>query len=627
MIYLIIGHRGVGKTSWLKKLEKLFIQYKKQALFIDLDDEIQKQTGKSIDFLIQKNKFRGIEKNILYQLVCKYKNISHPVFIALGAGFDLKGFYEEHIRSDNRQARHIFSNCKIIHLMRETDSQGRVFLDRPRLNLKLSPYEEYSSFYKERQKLYQKFADEKFILPEWDFTFNTLEKLFFYKELSFLNEQKIKKAIITLNKNSLPEDETKWKNFINKRLKWDFCFFELRDDDWSSEELYNFLNIIPKQKLILSFRKSEESVFLKQDLSSVLWDWSMEKEEKPPSVPAILSLHQRGDDLKVSIKNLMQHKAHHYKLAVPVYNLEELLTGHHWFLKDPACRSFLPLSSDGQWRWYRQVYSSLMKLHFIRESLIGVKDQPYLHEHLINCFNFSRETLEHKFYAVLGDPIKHSASPAEYREDCAKQNMLFVKILLFESEFTKKNLKILQNLGLIFCAVTSPLKKKAFQLCDELGVCAQAGESVNTMRLKKDQWQGFSTDGQGLKVLLKSVPKDSVVVWGGGGLKNILQAKLPLADFYSARTGKKDSYLSKQIGNEENEEQFPQCVIWAVGRSRMKGCLFPPSAWKPKLVVDLNYTADSPGKEYALLTGAAYVSGWEMFKEQARVQKSFFTID
>ncbi len=627
MIYLIIGHRGVGKTIWLKKLEKLFIQHKKTALFIDLDREIEKQTGKTIASLIQANIFRKNEKDILYQLICKYKDISHPVFIALGAGFGLKGFYEEKIKLEERQLVNDLSNCKIIHLMRETDSQGRIFLDRPRLNFKLLPYEEYMSLYKDRQKWYQKFTDESFVLPEWDFELNSPEKLFFYKELSVFNEQKIKKVIITLNEQSLPVDKKKWEEFIDKRLKWVFCFFELRDDDWSDKQLNNLLNVIPKEKLILSFRRSENSVFLKQELSSVLWDWPLEKKDQPPNVPAILSLHQRNDDLKVSIKNLMKQKAHHYKLAVSIYNLEELLIGHRWFLKDSTHRSFLPMSSDGRWRWYRQLFGSRMKLHFIRESLIGVKDQPYLYEHLINCFNFSGETLENKFGAVLGDPIKHSASPVEYRRDCAKQNMLFVKIPLSEEEFTKKNLNFLQELGLVFCAITSPLKKKAFQLCDELDMCAKEGESVNTMNLRRGQWHGFSTDGQGLKLLLKSVPKGSVAVWGGGGLKKILKAKLPLADFYSARPGKKDSYLSKQSGNEETEKQSPQCVIWAVGRSRMKDCLFPPSSWKPKLVVDLNYTEDSPGKEYALLTGAKYISGWQMFKEQARVQKSFFKTD
>ena len=623
MIYLIIGHRGVGKTTWLKKLEKLFIQYKKQALFIDLDQEIERWTKKSIDVLIQENTFRKIEKDVLYQLICKHENVSRSVFIALGAGFDLNGFYKEKIKQ--KQTKRIFSHYKIIHLMRETDASGRVFLDRPRLNLKLSPYEEYLFLYKERQKIYWDFADEHFILPEWDFEFSDTEKLFFS-----LNKQKpnVAEAIITFNENSLSADKRKWKDSIDKRLNWGFCFFELRDDDWLDKQLCDLLSFIPNEKLILSFRRSENSVFLKQNLSSVLWDWPVEKKEKPPGVPAILSLHQRDDNLKASIENLMQHKAHHYKLAVPVYNLEELLTGHHWFLQDPVHRSFLPLSSDGRWRWYRQIFGSLMKLNFVRESCEGIQDQPYLYEHLMNSCRFNDQNKmvppAIKFCAVLGDPVAHSASPAEYRMDCADKKMLFVKISLSEEEFIKKNLGILQELGLVFCAVTSPLKKKAFSLCDELDEYTKIGQSVNTMVLQSDKWKGFSTDEQGLKVLLQSVPKDLVVVWGGGGLKNVLQAELPLADFYSARTGEKYSGVGEQVRNKKDKEESPQCVIWAVGRSRMKGCLFPPSSWKPKLVVDLNYTEDSPGKEYALLTGAEYVSGWQMFKEQARVQKSFF---
>ena len=623
MIYLIIGHRGTGKTTWLKKLQKLFAQYKKKAVFIDLDQEIEKQTKNSIDFLLRENKFRTLEKDILHQLICQYKNVSHSVFIALGAGFDLNGFYKEKIKKEKNQTKRVISYYRIIHLMRETDSQGRIFLNRPRLNLKLSPYKEYISLYQERKKAYWDFADEHFILPEWDFEFNSPEKLFFSLDKQKWNAAK---AIITLNKDSLSADKRKWKSFIDKRLKWDFYLFELRDDDWSDKQLNDLLSFIPKEKLILSFRKPGKSIFLKQDLSSLFWDWPLEKKEKPPGVPAILSLHQRNDDLKDSIKNLMEQKAHHYKLAVPIYSLEELLIGHQWFLQGPASRSFLPMSEDGRWRWYRQVFGTLMKLNFIRESCAGVQDQPYLYEHLQNsCYldNQSKVLLmEKKFCAVLGDPVAHSASMAEYRTDCAKRNMLFVKIALSEKEFTKKNLNILQKLGLVFCAVTSPLKKKAFQLCDELDMCAKAGESINTMILQNDRWKGFSTDGQGLKVLLPSVEGKSIAVWGGGGLKNILQAELSSADFYSARTGQKDGN-KVQVDNEKTKKLSPECVIWAVGRSRMKDCLFPPSNWKPKLVVDLNYTEDSPGKEYALLTGAKYISGWRMFKEQARLQKSF----
>ncbi len=67
----------------------------------------------------------------------------------------------------------------------------------------------------------------------------------------------------------------------------------------------------------------------------------------------------------------------------------------------------------------------------------------------------------------------------------------------------------------------------------------------------------------------------------------------------------------------------PKVVVWAVGRKRHKN--FPPDSWRPDTVVDLNYSDDSPGKEYAVKIGAKYVSGEIMFKAQAQQQREFWT--
>ena len=86
-----------------------------------------------------------------------------------------------------------------------------------------------------------------------------------------------------------------------------------------------------------------------------------------------------------------------------------------------------------------------------------------------------------------------------------------------------------------------------------------------------------------------------------------------LVSFYSARTG-------KVIKGQEGD---PDCVIWAVGRSRMPSCLNPPVNWKPQCVFDLHYTEDSPGREYALRVQAEYRSGWKWFQAQAFYQRKW----
>ena len=657
MIYLIIGHRGVGKTFWLEKLRKIFTDFyktnlnKEKCCFVDLDKEIEKETGQKINNLLSNKKrgtlrektndryFRSIEQNTLNKLIDKYKNTNSQVFIAVGAGFK------------NISKEETSPSCHIIHLIRETDSQGRVFLNRPRLITNQTPYEEYMSLYYERELLYQRVKEESFVLPEGDSEFDEGEKLLFNLKAGNLN------SIITLNKSNLPAHKEKWPDFINKRLAWGLRFFELRDDQLNTDDLSILLKVIPKEKQLLSFRTSKNSLFLKQDLSSLTWDWPLEK-GPPPHLPPILSLHERKKEtLNQLFEKLMKHKAHHFKLAVPIRNFKELMQGHLWFLEDPEHRSFLPISERGEvgrWRWYRQIFGPQMKLHFIRESRGEVFDQPFLYEHLL-FLNVNHPKPEMKtsapsispkyfpFAAVLGAPIFHSASPAFHRKLFSKKGMIFTKITMKEEEFTKETLYILQKMGLVCAAITSPLKKKAFQVCDEIDSAAKSIQSVNTLVFKDKNWFGSSTDQYGLQALLNSVEdgkffKNSssseedqrkTVVWGGGGLKNILKKELPFAHFYSARTGQKKEGIpfdsEKKLQRKKQEDKSPYTIIWAVGRNRMPDCVFPSSAWKPKWVIDLNYTENSPGKEYALLMGAEYISGTTMFKHQAKKQQRIFS--
>ena len=71
-ITLLIGHRGVGKTSLLTRLKKYARQLKIVSEFIDLDNYIEKEVGLSIDNIFQKQgeeKFRGYERKYLKSIV------------------------------------------------------------------------------------------------------------------------------------------------------------------------------------------------------------------------------------------------------------------------------------------------------------------------------------------------------------------------------------------------------------------------------------------------------------------------------------------------------------------------------------------------------------------------------
>ena len=697
MIYLIVGHRGVGKTLWLKKLEKLFASFQKTGvqtpLFFDLDKIVEKATQRSIHSYFQDQEsqkvFRCLEHTVLMGLINKYKFKKRVVFIALGAGFEWKTFglfpfvsglesqliepsgtlspalrdrhsvktdettgsrlgaelqpiepsgtlspalRDRHsVKTDETTGSRLGAESqliepsgtlspalRVVHLVRETDSHGRVFLDRPRLCKNKSPYEEYMFFYPQRERVYQQVRTESFVLPEQDFECSKAEELFFAQELfpdsQTLNDHNsnlkiLQGAIITLNKKSLPVRIDQWPAFIQKRLSWGLSFFELRDDQLSSKELEYLLSIIPKHKQLLSFYSKKNYFFKKiieakkecdgvvQDsrvlrkvsggtkeapsVEPVIWvDWPLEKGQ-PAFSPSnkmgiIASLHERkgGESIRGLGQKLIQHKADHFKLAVLVKSFSELLEGHLWFLQDPQNRSFLPISAQNsiesqkgreplflpqnrKWAWYRQVFGPYMKMNFIREGPSFVPDQPFLNQTARKPVSFVQaatlensrsihKALQHKgfkqakptgfvkgaalgaistlrvvdkkqekpktsisslralkksvgplFCAVFGDPVVHSASPAFHRAFFEKQGMVFVKIQMTEEEMTEENMGILQKMGLRFSAVTSPLKQKAFAVCDVADSPARSLKAVNTMIWKDERWFGYNTDLHG----------------------------------------------------------------------------------------------------------------------------------
>jgi shikimate 5-dehydrogenase len=67
--------------------------------------------------------------------------------------------------------------------------------------------------------------------------------------------------------------------------------------------------------------------------------------------------------------------------------------------------------------------------------------------------------------------------------------------------------------------------------------------------------------------------------------------------------------------------ESPGVLIWAANPNAE----FPPSTWKPKKVIDLNYREDSHAKTFALRAGAEYVSGLEMFNRQADEQQKLWS--
>jgi shikimate 5-dehydrogenase len=369
----------------------------------------------------------------------------------------------------------------------------------------------------------------------------------------------------------------------------------------SAAELEFALAAIPAERVIYSFRKEKPRTLpywtdCPLELGDFIGNFKGER--------VIRSLHERKPGQSVEDCARRIEGTGVLKLSIEIRDFDELEAGHRWMMQDPTRRAFLPRSIEanpGRWAWYRAWTSTVAPISFFREDEGSSPDQPTF----FDWMKRREKSQARGFAAVLGDPVVHSRTPIEHAAYFTDAPVFAIR--LTEEECDRGALDVLVRIGLRYAAVTAPLKEKAAR-------AAGTATSINTLFFDGKGWKGRNTDLIGFKKLAELVPPGEVAVWGGGGTLEAIRESLPRARFFSARTGEeRDS---------AGADASPRAVIWAVGRSRKT--LMPPSSWRPEVILDLNYAEDSPGREYALLAGAKYVSGLAMFQAQAQGQREFW---
>jgi shikimate kinase/shikimate 5-dehydrogenase len=563
---LIVGHRGTGKTTLLLRLKKYFPDQK----FADLDEEIQKSSGLSIPEIFKRYGeiyFRNLELSVLKQL------LESPInWISLGAGIDLQKVKAE------------FPNCNILWLCRESDSQGRIFLDRPSLEPNISPLLEYEMRYKARNQNFLKLSTWIYEVPEGLQEFCEFEKKLLSGEGDFSS------ASITVLPNLINQFDNRRQNLFSTNFK----FIEVRNDLPAAEVSSEY-----SAQLLFSIRNQEPPPF-----ENPPCDWALEL-GAPKMKVDILSSHDRLDEISLIevIQNLERHSslASHLKLSPVVYNLNEIIQGIEWQQKDCENRSFLPRSCDGRWQWVRLFLKGKQKINFVRQGVGTALDQPTMWQWLATPHR------PLSFAAVLGSPVKFSFSPAFHSKFFAKIGIPFWAIDLSVVEW-KSGIEILKQMGLVAAAVTSPLKSEA---------------GGNTLLLENFDYKVFNTDSSGLKGALAELQLNSpdlpVLVWGSGGVSGAIKEVFPQADFYSQRTGQR---LDKEGKDHQDLAQEYGILIWAGLPNGNK----PPNEIRFKGIFDLNYRENSVARDLALERQVPYFSGLKMFEIQGKEQQKLWQI-
>lgn len=562
---VFIGHRGVGKSTVLKRHSTYFAT----VPHFDLDKEIENRQGQAVSQIFSErgeSYFRDLEKKVFLELI---KNESYV--IAVGGGFN---------------PDFIPSNNEIIWIRRETDKDGRLFLNRPRLNTSVSPLQESLDLYSKRNPAFENKAHWVYDVPEGI----TLSERALAQEKILLSQSYQLKGILSL----FPQH----KNVIDR-----FTSIELRTDVWTMDQIDQMIVKHSLNKKIIVALRAKHHDTKKVYSPSVRIDEALEIVK--PGYLDIISLHD-CETIQDGIQQLGLYRAQHYKLSPLIDSFSDLITGYRWQQEKPFERSFLPRSQTGRWQWFRRYMFSKQDINFIRQNQ-NIDDQPTMFDLLAD----QTKKMNNHFVAVLGHPVHHSQSPLLHFDHV---NAPFYKIHV-EPDEIKLAFSFLSELGLIAAAITSPLKSIIVQHIQSTSLT----EVNSVVKNQDEKWLGISTDDLGFQKLIQLTthPSDKICVWGGQGVLPALQKIRSDVVCYSSRTG--------DIKQGRSFETTPDVVVWAAPRS--KDTKFPFQThlkWSPRIIVDLNYTDSSMGLEYAQFQGCQYVSGLEMLKEQGYHQRGFW---
>ncbi len=141
-------------------------------------------------------------------------------------------------------------------------------------------------------------------------------------------------------------------------------------------------------------------------------------------------------------------------------------------------------------------------------------------------------------YAVIGDPIQHSLSPAIHNHWLKDSGIDAVYAALrVRGEDPESLIRALPQIGLSGCNVTIPHKEAALRAADVKDPLALRIGAANTLRFRDGNIHAFNTDAAGFSLALDAAAPDwrqgggKACLLGAGGSARAVVAALDLAGF------------------------------------------------------------------------------------------------
>ncbi len=254
-------------------------------------------------------------------------------------------------------------------------------------------------------------------------------------------------------------------------------------------------------------------------------------------------------------------------------------------------------------------------------------------------------------YAIIGDPIAHSLSPAIQNAAFKSLNMNFVYVpcRVRENELGRA-VAGLRSLGVLGMNVTMPHKSSVLRFLDTIDATATEIGAVNTVVRRSARFHGYNTDGEAaVKVLsrLGSLSGRKIVILGAGGAASAISyqlAKTVESIVILNRTRSNATRLAYKITKSEGAscQAYPldrrslrrEAVRGDVLINALPVSVF--SRWgkiliedglvvRDMLLMDVNYGSESDFLSKARLSGAKVIDGIELLIGQAALSFKLWT--
>jgi 3-dehydroquinate dehydratase/shikimate dehydrogenase len=257
--------------------------------------------------------------------------------------------------------------------------------------------------------------------------------------------------------------------------------------------------------------------------------------------------------------------------------------------------------------------------------------------HLYRVDKFSRAA---KIYGVIGDPVRHSVSPAVHNRafQARRLDAVYVPLLVAPSQL-KDFFTLASTLPVAGFSVTIPHKQKIIRYLDIIDPLARRIGAVNTVWKKAGKWRGSNTDAEAVTVPLSKrirLSKSSVLLVGNGGAAR--SAAFALVDSGAAvsivgRNPDRVRSLAKTCGaepllREQAEGRRFDALVHATPLGMFphtRECYFNGTI-PADLVFDMVYNPlETELGRRAAAQGRTVISGLQMFLEQAAHQFEIWT--